>query len=102
MYQKYKWTIIFSCISPFLMILTLLLAGGGHGFRTPILLAFPIFFVLKFQNDNYALLLMLLQFPLYGLFIDLFKKYFKYYEASFFIIIIIHFITLVIAYYRLD
>lgn len=55
------------------MIVTVLLAGGGHGFMNPILYTFPNAFVYKFKNENNALIPMLFQFPLYGLLIDLSK-----------------------------
>ncbi len=73
----FKWTIRLSIATPILVIVTVLLAGGGHGFLKPILCTYPIAFVFEFKNENNALIPMLFQFPLYGLLIDLAKIFFN-------------------------
>ena len=53
------------------MLVTIILGGGGHGTPVPMLLCYPGLFVFdKFQGDLLTLIILIGQFPIYGLLID--------------------------------
>lgn len=54
------------------MIVTIILAGGGHGTNMPMLFCYPVLFLFAklSQGDMVTWIVMLLQFPVYGLLID--------------------------------
>jgi hypothetical protein len=63
--------------TPFIMLFSIITAGGGHGTSTPTLLCYPIFFlfdIFKSGGGPLVWILLLGQFPLYGLIIDLGKR----------------------------
>jgi len=48
------------------MFVTIIVAGGGHGAREPLLLTFPITFITGFDDGN-PFIWMMFQLPFYGL-----------------------------------
>ena len=77
MLQKYNWTIRFLILTPILLLLSIFLMGGGHGFFEPTFVLFPWATMLFFWYDtmNFAFLSMaLIQYPVYGLILDKYKS----------------------------
>jgi hypothetical protein len=74
--MKSKWTLRLLIISPPIMIVTILLAGGGHGTNVPLLFFYPILFLIEKlnQGDILTWTVMLVQFPFYGLVVDIIRK----------------------------
>ena len=61
-------------LTPLIMLISIVTAGGGHGTQIPTLLCYPIFFIFDvFDSGGGPLVWIMLigQFPLYGLVIDL-------------------------------
>ena len=72
----FTWTIRFGIITPLLIVVAVLLAGGGHGYFEPIIFIFPMsaISVIFFQEIKIGFaLLALIQYPLYGFLIDQIK-----------------------------
>jgi hypothetical protein len=70
---KFKFTIILSILTPFLLILMFMIMNGGHGSYAPAILLFPtglISFLFFRALELPFLILGILQFPIYGLLID--------------------------------
>jgi hypothetical protein len=65
-----KWTIRGLIVTPVLGFISILLAGGGHGYAGPMLICFPAVFAFPFNNDNWIWAIVILQFPTYGLIVD--------------------------------
>ena len=97
MNKDFKWTIRLSLVTPIIMFLAILMAGGGHGNMGPIFLMFPVAFAIKLNNDIYSMALMAIQFPIYGLIIDLSNRFFntKLYGVA--LLVIMHIITIMCA-----
>jgi len=77
MLNKYKWTIRFIILTPVLLIISFFLLGGGHGWIEPTILLFPfatIQFIRTTTMDIEFIIAGLIQYPVYGLLIDLFDK----------------------------
>lgn len=71
MKEKFKWTLYLLYTTPVLMLITILAAGGGHGYPAPLFICFPWFAVLGYIDGGWvAMLAMALQLPVYGLIID--------------------------------
>jgi hypothetical protein len=75
--MKLTWTFRFLIITPLIMIVTILLAGAGHGTNIPMLICYPILFLIEKlrQGDVLTWTVMLTQFPVYGLIIDTMRKH---------------------------
>ena len=59
------------------MLISILTAGGGHGTPVPTMLCYPIFFLLdvfKGGGGPFVWIVLLGQFPMYGLMIDFGKR----------------------------
>ena len=66
-----------SLLTPVLLILAIFLMGGGHGWYGPAILLFPFGFIGILYSRSIELhfiLLAILQYPLYGLLIDLIRN----------------------------
>ncbi|MEN2400727.1 hypothetical protein GKZ90_0013135 [Flavobacterium sp. MC2016-06] len=97
--EKYKWTKRFLILTPFFLLFSMFIAGGGHGFVQPIFALFPFatFTCIWMSELGFLnLILALIQFPVYGLLID--KANDK--KRTWIIISILHFLiaTLIILY----
>jgi hypothetical protein len=66
-----KWTIRGLIITLVFGPLSILLGGGGHGFAEPMVIFFPGVFAFPFVNDNGIWAIVILQFPIYGLMVDI-------------------------------
>lgn len=99
--MKFKWTLVLTILTPILMFISILLVGGGHGTPIPLMSFFPTFFLFDVLNDDGVLtiwlVLPLLQFPIYGLIIDLSKMIFKQLLITIGLILIFHFVLVFIA-----
>lgn len=77
MLGRYKWTIRFIVLTPFLIIISFFLLGAGHGWREPTIILFPFATIQFFRTttmDVGFLIASLIQYPVYGLLIDSFNK----------------------------
>jgi hypothetical protein len=94
--MKYKVTLILSLLTPLLLVIAVFLMGGGHGFYAPARVLFPsamISFPIMNRLEWPFIILGILQFPIYGLFID------KYPDKSKTVILLFafHFLLVIIA-----
>lgn len=67
------WTLRLILFTPFAMLISIITAGGGHGTPIPTLLCYPIFFLLdvfKSGGGPFVWIMLVGQFPIYGLIID--------------------------------
>jgi len=74
--MKFTWTKRLAIATPFIMIISIMTAGGGHGTPIPTLLLYPFFFLSRvFESGGgfFVWALLLGQFPFYGLIIDIGK-----------------------------
>ena len=74
--MKFTWAKRLTIATPLIMIISIMTAGGGHGTPIPTLLCYPVFFLSDaFSSGGGPLVwaLLLGQFPMYGLLIDLGK-----------------------------
>ncbi len=81
MIDKFRWTIIMTILTPLLIVVSIFLAGGGHGFYEPIIFLFPFSAIsfIWFNKINFSFITMaLLQYPIYGITIDSFRKKIKF------------------------
>jgi len=89
---KYKWTINLSIAAPMILICSVIVAGGGHGFADQLFILFPWTYISKIIDSQFIFFLFgLIQFPIYGLFYD--KSFQK--NKTIFIIVIVHFLLAV-------
>jgi hypothetical protein len=73
MREKYKWTFRFLILTPLLVILSIYLMGGGHGFYLPTIFLFPIATISMLWSNDLRVVFMILalfQYPFYGYLID--------------------------------
>lgn len=90
--MKYKWTINLSIAAPLVLICSVIIAGGGHGFTDQLFILFPWTFISKLIDSQFLFFLIgMIQFPIYGLLYD--KSVQK--NKTVFIITIIHFLLAV-------
>ncbi len=74
--MRFKWTLRLTLLTPLIMIISIVTLGGGHGTPIPTTLCYPILFLSKgFESGGGPLIwtVLLGQFPVYGLIIDLGK-----------------------------
>lgn len=71
----FKWLIRGILITPVFVLLTILMGGGGHGNPLPLILLYPGVLPLHSDNEIYMYSMFLLQYPVYGLILDLAKRY---------------------------
>lgn len=74
--MKFTWTKRLAITTPLIMIISIMTAGGGHGTPIPTLFCYPIFFlsdVFRSGGGPFVWAMLLGQFPIYGLIIDLGK-----------------------------
>ena len=68
---KYKWTINLTIAAPMILICSVIIAGGGHGFADQLFILFPWTYISKFIDSQILFILIgLIQFPIYGLLYD--------------------------------
>lgn len=70
---KYKFTLILTALTPFLIVIAVFLSGGGHGYFEPLIFLFPFSAVsmLFFNEINlFFAMLSLVQYPVYGFIIE--------------------------------
>ncbi len=97
--MKYKWTLRLAILTLPIMLVSIVTAGGGHGTPLPTLLCYPTFFlfdVFKSGGGPLVWIVLLGQFPLYGLIIDLGKSKSQQFLATG-IVILIHSVLVLIA-----
>ncbi|NOS93535.1 MAG: hypothetical protein HOP30_16570 [Cyclobacteriaceae bacterium] len=71
---KFTWTRRLALFTPLIMIISIVTLGGGHGTPLPTLLCYPVSFLLRVFSSGggpWVWALLLGQFPLYGLILDL-------------------------------
>jgi hypothetical protein len=69
--SKYKWTINLSVATPMILIASIIISGGGHGFVDQLIVLFPWASVfLQFEIEFLFYFFALIQFPIYGLLYD--------------------------------
>ena len=97
--MKFKWTLVLTILTPFLIYFSIMLIGGGHGTPVPLMSFFPSFFLFDAYSDDGGLtlwiLIPLLQLPIYGLIIDLSKRISKQFLTTG-LILIFHFVLIFI------
>lgn len=87
--QKYKWTIRFLILTPLLLLVTMIIAGGGHGFNQPIFTLFPFATFQCIWSKDLSFInfiIAAIQFPIYGLCIDKSKNK----KKTWIVILILH------------
>lgn len=98
MKNQYRWTIKMALWTPVLILISILLMGGGHGYYEPMIFLFPFSAILFiwFEEINLIFLFVsLVQYPVYGLLIDRFGKRISY---TWLLILSIHLIIGILAY----
>jgi hypothetical protein len=81
------------------MLFSIMTAGGGHGTPVPTLLCYPIFFlfdIFKSGGGPPVWILLLGQFPLYGLIIDLGKRISGHF-LSIGLVVLVHIVFILVA-----
>ncbi|MBS7252356.1 hypothetical protein [Flavobacterium branchiicola] len=71
--ERYKWTIRFLILTPLLLLATMIIAGGGHGFIQPVFALFPFATFQCIWSKDLSFINFIIgvvQFPIYGLCID--------------------------------
>ncbi|MBB4801158.1 hypothetical protein HNP37_001197 [Flavobacterium nitrogenifigens] len=69
--SKYKWTINLSIATPMILIGSIIISGGGHGFTDQLIVLFPWASVfLSLDVEFLFCFFALIQFPIYGLLYD--------------------------------
>ncbi|MEN2415239.1 hypothetical protein [Flavobacterium mesophilum] len=71
--ERYKWTIRFLILTPLLLLIAMIIAGGGHGFVQPIFALFPFATFQCIWSKDLSFInfiIAVVQFPIYGLCID--------------------------------
>ncbi|KFF04834.1 hypothetical protein [Flavobacterium reichenbachii] len=89
--SNYKWTTNLSIATPMILIGSIIISGGGHGFTNQLIVLFPwasIFLSIDFEFLFYFFAL--IQFPIYGILYD--KAFNK--VKTLFVIGIIHFLIM--------
>jgi len=96
---KYKWTLKLIIWTPISILISFILAGGGHGYYEPMIFLFPfsaiLFFLFKEINSAIPLLIVLIQFPIYGLLLDSLERQLK---STWLLFLLFHLIIGVVAY----
>jgi uncharacterized membrane protein YesL len=70
--MKFKWAINMIIAAPMILICSVILAGGGHGFPDQLFVLFPLTFISKFIDSQIIFLFFgLVQYPIYGLLYDI-------------------------------
>ncbi|MEI7489163.1 MAG: hypothetical protein WCJ72_17485 [Chryseobacterium sp.] len=91
--KKFQWTIIFSFVTPILLLLVVFMMGGGHGTYIPTIILFPFGMIGTIFQKSITVpfvVLGLLQFPIYGYFLDILKNsIYKYLILIFHILFVI-------------
>ena len=71
--MKDKWTLWLTLLTPVTILTSIITAGGGHGTPVPTMLCYPILFLFDiFDSGGGTLVWIVLlgQFPIYGLMVD--------------------------------
>ena len=92
---KYKWTIRLSLLTPLLLLISVFLMGGGHGYFEPAICLFPCATICVIWQTTLTLpyfISGLIQYPLYGFILDKTQKKKK---ASL-VILVLHFILAIL------
>ncbi len=102
--EKKKWNYCFklSIIGLLLMLISIVITGGGHGQLELFFSLFPYSFLIgNFVSEEVwiIMILMLLQFPVYGYFLDKKPKNLK---RTALIISIIHIVFVILAFQNLN
>ena len=84
--MKTKWLLWGIAITPVIGTLSIFLAGAGHGTGLPLVIFYPIIFLFGNYSQDIIWYVILLQYPIYGLIIDInnTRKYLKYYNIILF------------------
>jgi hypothetical protein len=97
MKNKLSWTFKLSIFGLILIILNFILIGGGYGFFKILYFCFPFPCLLMMNLDKLnpiIIILLFLQFPIYGCVIDKYNNRFKYVGL---IVFVFHLIFAIIA-----
>lgn len=69
--SNYKWTINLSIATPMILISSIIISGGGHGFTDHLVILFPwASFFLSVEVEFLFYFFAFIQFPVYGLLYD--------------------------------
>jgi hypothetical protein len=102
--EKKKWIYSFrlSIIGLLLMMIAIIIAGGGHGLLEPFFILFPYsFLIANYITEEFwiIIILMLIQYPIYGYFMD---KKSTHIKRTVVVIVIIHIVFATIAFLNLN
>jgi hypothetical protein len=89
--MKFTWTERLTIITPLVMLISIMTAGGGHGTPLPTLLCYPGLFLFDIHDSGGGPLvwtILLGQFPMYGFLIDLGKFGARHYLTTGLVVII--------------
>jgi hypothetical protein len=92
---KYKWTLRLSVLTPILLMFSVFIMGGGHGYFEPTICLFPWATVSIIWLSTLTLpyiIVGLIQYPMYGFLIDKTDKK----GRAFLLILLIHMILAII------
>ena len=95
MTKKYTWTTRLSLLTPVLLLISVILTGGGHGYFEPAICLFPCATISVIWLSVLTLpyiIVGLFQYPLYGFLIDKSKKK----KTVVFVILTIHLILAIV------
>ena len=96
--KKLSWTAKLSIIGLLLLLINFFVIGGGHGYFELLFITFPYSCLLLnifYEINLFVIFLFLIQYPIYGYFLDKNHEKIKIVMLS---IIIIHLIFSIIAY----
>jgi hypothetical protein len=100
--KKWNYCLKLSIIGLLLMLFAIVIVGGGHGLLEPFFILFPYSFLIgNFVSEEVwiIMILILLQFPAYGYFLDKNPVHLK---RTAIIMLIIHIICAIIASQNLN
>lgn len=89
---RFKWLINMIVAAPMILVSSVILAGGGHGFSDQLIVLFPWTFVSNIINSEVIFLFLgLIQFPIYGFLYDVSNQKKKVVAR----IVIVHFLIVI-------
>lgn len=96
--MKYKNTLGLTALTPVFIVISVFLAGGGHGYYSPAIFMFPTALI-SFSIANELLMpfivLGIVQFPVYGLLLDNLQNK----RATWFVLITFHLLLVALVFY---
>lgn len=69
--MKFKWTLRLTLLTPLIMLISIVTAGGGHGTQVGLLLFYPVCLLFDGDVEPFVWMILIGQFPIYGLIVDI-------------------------------